>query len=83
MWTNFFKHIDIEPSNAHVLDGNAPDLSRECEEFEAKIKDAGGVELFIGGIFELLEVCAQATNCEVAPCSAFPKFKFLVLFDEW
>ncbi|XP_055299636.1 glucosamine-6-phosphate isomerase isoform X1 [Sitodiplosis mosellana] len=50
MWHNFFKHIDIEPENAHILDGNAPDLKLECENYEKKIKEAGGVELFIGGI---------------------------------
>jgi len=50
MWNNFFKHIDILPENAHILDGNAPDLVKECDEFEQKIKEAGGVELFIGGI---------------------------------
>ncbi len=49
MWTNFFKHIDIDPANAHILDGNAPDLIAECDAFEEKIKAAGGVELFIGG----------------------------------
>lgn len=45
-----FQHIDIDPQNAHILDGNAEDLVGECVAFEAKIKDAGGVELFIGGI---------------------------------
>ena len=50
MWQNFFKHIDIVPSNVHILDGNAKDLVKECEEYEAKIKEVGGVELFIGGI---------------------------------
>jgi len=50
MWNNFFKHIDIDPKNAHILDGNAPDLVKECNEFEAMIKEAGGIELFIGGI---------------------------------
>jgi glucosamine-6-phosphate deaminase len=50
MWTNFFKHIDIEPKNANILDGNAKNLETECEKFEAKIKAAGGIELFIGGI---------------------------------
>ena len=50
MFNNFFKHIDIEPSNVHILDGNAPDLQTECDSFEAKIKECGGVELFIGGI---------------------------------
>lgn len=50
MWTNFFKHIDIQPENAHILDGNAADLVTECNRFEDLIKASGGVELFIGGI---------------------------------
>lgn len=49
MWNNFFKHIDIDPSNAHVLDGNAKDLAAECDNFERLIQEAGGVHLFIGG----------------------------------
>jgi hypothetical protein len=49
MWNNFFKHIDIHPANVHVLDGNAPNLQEECDAFERKITEAGGVELFIGG----------------------------------
>lgn len=50
MWNNFFKHIDIAPENVHILDGNARDLNAECVNYEEKIKAAGGVELFIGGI---------------------------------
>lgn len=50
MWNNFFKHIDIDPANAHILDGNAVDLALECEQFEQQIKEAGGIELFVGGI---------------------------------
>lgn len=50
MWNNFFKHIDIEPQNAHILNGNADDLVAECLNYEKKIADAGGIELFIGGI---------------------------------
>lgn len=50
MWNEFFKHIDIEPENVHILDGNAPDLVAECEAYERKIKESGGIELFIGGI---------------------------------
>lgn len=49
MWNNFFKHIDIRSENAHILDGNAPDLQKECQDFEEKIKAAGGIELFVGG----------------------------------
>ncbi|CAF3352246.1 unnamed protein product [Rotaria socialis] len=50
MWNNFIKHIDIDPNNVHILDGNATDLIHECNEYERAIKDAGGVELFVGGI---------------------------------
>merc|ERR1712170_36085 len=50
MFDNFFKHIDIDPKNAHVLDGNAPDLAKECENYEKMITEAGGIELFVGGI---------------------------------
>lgn len=49
MWNNFFKHVDIDPANAHILDGNAPDLEAECALFEKKIADAGGIDLFVGG----------------------------------
>lgn len=49
MWNNFFKHIDIRAENAHILDGNASNLEKECQDFEAKIKAAGGIELFVGG----------------------------------
>jgi glucosamine-6-phosphate deaminase len=50
MWDNFFSHIDIKPENAHILNGNADDLEKECAGYEAAIKKAGGVDLFIGGI---------------------------------
>ncbi|MDR0429427.1 MAG: glucosamine-6-phosphate deaminase [Tannerellaceae bacterium] len=50
MWNHFFAHIDILPENAHILNGNAPDLEAECASYEAKIKAAGGIDLFLGGI---------------------------------
>eukprot|EP00730_Choanoeca_flexa_P012501 TRINITY_DN4335_c0_g1_i1.p2 TRINITY_DN4335_c0_g1~~TRINITY_DN4335_c0_g1_i1.p2 ORF type:complete len:283 (+),score=78.85 TRINITY_DN4335_c0_g1_i1:1231-2079(+) len=50
MWENFLKHVDIEPANAHILDGNAEDLKAECDAFEEKIKVVGGIELFLAGI---------------------------------
>ena len=34
MWQNLFKHIDIDPANVHILDGNAPDLVKECDDYE-------------------------------------------------
>jgi len=50
MWDNLFKHVDIDPTNVHILDGNAKDVKVECENFEKKIKEAGGIHLFVGGI---------------------------------
>jgi glucosamine-6-phosphate deaminase len=50
MWNHFFKYIDIDPKNVHILDGNATDLIHECNEYERAIQEAGGIELFIGGI---------------------------------
>jgi glucosamine-6-phosphate deaminase len=50
MWNNFFKHIDVQKENINILDGNAPDLEVECADYEEKIKRAGGVRLFVGGI---------------------------------
>ena len=46
----FLKHIDIDPKNVHILDGNAKDLDAECKRYEKLIAEAGGIELFIGGI---------------------------------
>lgn len=52
MWTNFFSHIDIKPENVHILNGNAEDLNAECEAYEAAIVEAGGIDLFMGGVGE-------------------------------
>ena len=52
MWNNFFKHIDINPENVNILNGNAADLDKECADYEAKIVAAGGIDLFLGGIGE-------------------------------
>jgi glucosamine-6-phosphate deaminase len=50
MWDNFFSHIDVQKKNVNILNGNAKDLQAECRNYERKIADCGGVELFIGGI---------------------------------
>lgn len=50
MYKHFFSHVDIKPSNVHLLNGNAEDLVAECAEYERKIVEAGGIELFLGGI---------------------------------
>ena len=41
--------IDIAPENAHIPDGNAPDLEAECRRYEQEIASAGGLSLtFLG-----------------------------------
>lgn len=50
MWNNFFNHIDIKKENVHILNGNADDLETECEAYEKAIIEAGGIDLFLGGI---------------------------------
>ncbi|KAK4689152.1 glucosamine-6-phosphate deaminase, partial [Tremellales sp. Uapishka_1] len=50
MFKHFFSHVDVDPKNTHILDGEAEDLYRECEEYEAAIKSVGGIDLFLGGI---------------------------------
>jgi len=50
MWNNLFKHVDIIPSNVHILNGNADDLDKECKEYEEKIESYGGIELFLAGL---------------------------------
>ncbi len=52
MWDNFFSHIDIKPGNVNILNGNAPDLKAECTAYEERIKAAGGIDLFLGGVGE-------------------------------
>lgn len=47
---NFFNHIDIPVDNINILNGNAPDLEKECDEYEEKITQAEGIDLFLGGI---------------------------------
>ena len=52
MWNTFFNHVDINPDNVNILNGNAPDLQKECDEYEEKIRKAGGIDLFMGGVGE-------------------------------
>ena len=50
MATNLFNHIDCPKENIHILNGNAEDLDAECKHYEEMIAEAGGIDLFIGGI---------------------------------
>jgi glucosamine-6-phosphate deaminase len=50
MARHLFDHIDIPRANIHILDGNAPDPEGECARYEQAIAQAGGIDLFVGGI---------------------------------
>ena len=50
MHINLFKYVDCPNENIHILTGNAPDLEAECASYERQIKEAEGIDLFIGGV---------------------------------
>ena len=50
MARNLFDHIDCPKENIHILNGNASDLAAECEHYEQMIAEAGGIDVFIGGV---------------------------------
>ena len=52
MWSHLFSHIDIPKENVNILNGNAKDLEKECNQYEEKIKSYGGIDFFLGGIGE-------------------------------
>ncbi|MDR2468164.1 MAG: glucosamine-6-phosphate deaminase [Spirochaetaceae bacterium] len=52
MRENLFKHIDIPEAQTNILNGMAADLAGECDNYEKKIIEAGGIELFLGGMGE-------------------------------
>jgi hypothetical protein len=67
MWENLFKHVDIDPANVHIPDGNAPDLVAECKAYEQKIKDAGGIRLFLGGQHLMLYLYYHVSCIDMLP----------------
>ncbi len=50
MWENLFSHIDINPANIHIPDGNAADIPASCKAYESSIAQAGGIDLQVLGI---------------------------------
>jgi glucosamine-6-phosphate deaminase len=52
MKENLFDHIDIDPKNCHIPNGELPkeDMKTFCAEYEQAITDAGGIDLQILGI---------------------------------
>ena len=52
MRTNLFDHIDINPKNIHIPNGEITkeNIKEHCRQYEKMIKDAGGIDLQILGI---------------------------------
>ncbi len=52
MKNQLFDHVDINPKNIHIPNGeiNKEDIKEHCRQYEKMIKDAGGIDLQILGI---------------------------------
>ena len=76
MYENLFNHINIPEDNINFLNGNAWDLKKECESYEKKIKDAGGIDIQLLGI---------GSNGHIAfnePADAFQRWSHVVDLKE-
>lgn len=47
---HLFNHINIKEENIYIPNGLAKDIDRECENYEAEIKNHGGIDLQLLGI---------------------------------
>jgi glucosamine-6-phosphate deaminase len=50
MYVHFFRHINIRMENTHLPDGTNNDTRVECERYNRKIEELGGVDLQLLGI---------------------------------
>lgn len=50
MDTYFFNHINIKKENTYVPNGKSEDLAKEGEEYDARLKSFGGIDLQLLGI---------------------------------
>jgi len=50
MHEQLFNHVDIKEENIHLPNGKAEDLAAECIAYDARIKEAGGIDLQLLGI---------------------------------
>ena len=52
MFSNLFNHVDIDPKNVHIPNGETPkeSVKEHCQEYERMIMEAGGIDLQVLGI---------------------------------
>jgi hypothetical protein len=44
MEENLFRHLDIPAASIHIPDGLTKDPTKNCADYEAAIRDAGGID---------------------------------------
>lgn len=69
MHKNLFDHVDLDRENIHLLDGNALDLEEECSMYETKIKNYGGIHLFLGGVGSDGHIAFNEPGSSLASCT--------------
>ncbi len=50
MQKNFFRSVNVRPDRIHVPDGSNPDADEACREYDAVIRNVGGIDLQLLGI---------------------------------
>lgn len=76
MHENLFDSINIPEESINFLDGNAKNLDEECDAYEKRIQDAGGIDLQLLGI---------GSNGHIAfnePDDSFPRSTHVVALNE-
>ncbi len=76
MHENLFNHINIPEENINFLDGNSKNPEQECLDYEAKIENAGGIDIQLLGI---------GSNGHIAfnePQDFFPRISHVVALKE-
>jgi glucosamine-6-phosphate deaminase len=47
---HLFRRVNLAPGRTHLPDGTSPDLGAECRRYEARIVEAGGIDLQLLGL---------------------------------
>jgi glucosamine-6-phosphate deaminase len=47
---HLFRHVNLDPCRTHLPNGMAKDIETQCRQYEAKIRNCGGIDLQLLGI---------------------------------
>src|SRR5690554_1462604 len=73
---HFFDHIDINRDNINIPNGNAAGLEKECVAYEEKIKQYGGIELFLGGMGADGHIAFNVPGSSLSSCTRVINLNF-------